>query len=99
MQNEEKRRHAERACYSSRKVFDNISPMTTARGTGAPLRFGIIGCGGIAGLHVECLKKLEQEGLARLTCGCDPNPSQRQKFTERWGLPAVASLEELLARA
>jgi predicted dehydrogenase len=64
----------------------------------SPLRFGIIGCGGIAGLHAECLKKLEFEGLAKLTCGCDPSPPQRQKFTEKWGLPAVATLEELLAR-
>ena len=63
-----------------------------------PLRFGIIGCGGIAGMHVSCLNTLEEQGIARLVAGCDPNPAQRTKFTETHGKPAVATLDELLAR-
>ena len=64
----------------------------------APLRFGIVGCGGIAGLHAQCLRALQQEGIAQLVAGADPNASQRAKFTESWGVPAVATLDELLAR-
>ena len=28
-----------------------------------PVRFGIVGCGGISNLHADCLRKLEAEGL------------------------------------
>jgi UDP-N-acetyl-2-amino-2-deoxyglucuronate dehydrogenase len=70
----------------------------TKRPSTGPLRFGIVGCGGIAGLHGECLRALQREGVAQLVGGADPSPNQRAKFTETWGVPAVATLEELLAR-
>ena len=63
-----------------------------------PLRFGIVGCGGIAGLHVECLKKLEADGLARLVAGAETQPEQRDKFGQKWQLAMHDSLESLLAR-
>ena len=71
---------------------------TTPRKHTGPLRFGIVGCGGIAALHAQCLKTLLEEGVAQLVAGADPNPNQRAKFTETYGLPAVATLEELLQR-
>jgi UDP-N-acetyl-2-amino-2-deoxyglucuronate dehydrogenase len=61
-----------------------------------PLRFGIVGCGGIAGLHAECLKALEKEGLAVLAAGADPLAESRTKFTAKWGVPTFATLEEML---
>jgi len=63
-----------------------------------PLRFGICGCGGIAGLHAECLRVLEKSGLARLVAGCEPMAARREKFSARWSIPVVASLDELLKR-
>ena len=33
-----------------------------------------------------------------LVGGADPNPAQRAKFTETWGVPTSATLDELLAR-
>ena len=63
-----------------------------------PLRFGIVGCGGIAGLHAECLKKLESDGLARLVAGAETQPEQREKFGQKWQLAMHDSLESLLTR-
>jgi len=63
-----------------------------------PTRFGIVGCGGIAGLHAECLKKLENEGLAKLTAGADLNPTTRTNFSAKWGVPMVDTLTALLQR-
>jgi len=37
-----------------------------------PIRVGIIGLGGFAGAHHDCLLKLEAMGAARLICTCDP---------------------------
>ena len=63
-----------------------------------PTRFGIVGCGGIAGLHAECLKKLEHEGLARLVAGAENFPGTRAKFGEKWGVPMHETLPQLLGR-
>lgn len=38
----------------------------------SPIRVGIIGLGGFAGAHHDCLLKLEAMGAARLICTCDP---------------------------
>ena len=79
--------------------FDTIPNMpSAARSPSVPLRFGIIGLGGIAGLHAQCLRRLQDEGVAQLVAGADPNDGQRAKFTEAWGVPAVSSLDELLQR-
>lgn len=64
----------------------------------SPLRFGIIGCGGIAGIHADCLRQLEGEGLAKLVAGADPHPGNRAKFSDKWGVPVDETLEQLLAR-
>lgn len=63
-----------------------------------PLRFGIVGCGGIAGTHAGALKRLEGEGLARLVAGAEPDPERRAAFGARHGTEVVPTLEELLAR-
>ena len=63
-----------------------------------PLRFGLVGCGGIAGLHAECLKKIAGDGSAILVAGAETDPGRRAAFGEKWGIPVHASLEELLAR-
>lgn len=63
-----------------------------------PLRFGIVGCGGISSIHVKVLKKLEQEGLARLVAGAETDPERRRAFAERNGVEVMPSLGELLAR-
>ncbi len=62
------------------------------------MKFGIVGCGGIAGTHGECLKKLEEEGLAQLIAGAEPNEGRRKAFGEKWGIAMHESLDELLAR-
>ena len=63
-----------------------------------PLRFGIVGCGGIANFHAECLLKLKNEGLAELTAGAEMNPDTRAKFGEKWGASMVGTLDELVRR-
>lgn len=45
-----------------------------------PLRIGIIGMGGFAGVHHDAALKLEQAGLVRVVCGCDP---AMEKFAQR----------------
>jgi predicted dehydrogenase len=63
-----------------------------------PLRFGICGCGGIAALHADCLKILEKSGLAQLVAGCEPVPERAEKFSRRWSIPVVPTLDEMLRR-
>jgi predicted dehydrogenase len=54
-----------------------------------PLRIGIIGMGGFAGSHHNTVARLEERGLVRLVCACDPGladfaPEQDAwRFTER----------------
>ncbi len=40
-----------------------------------PVRIGIIGLGGFAGSHHNTIARLEERGIVRLVCACDPNPS------------------------
>ncbi len=63
-----------------------------------PLRFGVVGCGGISGTHGNALQKLEAEGLAKLTAATDIDASRTAKFAEKYGCDVSGSLEELLAR-
>ena len=63
-----------------------------------PLRFGIVGCGGIAGLHADCLRKLEKDGVAQLVAGAETDAGRREKFGQKWNLSMHDSLESLLAR-
>ncbi|WP_309720930.1 Gfo/Idh/MocA family oxidoreductase [Armatimonas sp.] len=64
-----------------------------------PLRFGIVGCGGIAGLHARTFRDgLEKDGTAVLVAGAETDPGRRTAFGEKWGIPMHDSLESLLAR-
>lgn len=64
-----------------------------------PLRFGIVGCGGISHLHAECLSKLGAEGLATLVAGAEIDPARGKAWGEKWKVPVYASLEQMLAEA
>ena len=64
-----------------------------------PLRFGIVGCGGIAGLHARTFRDgLEKDGTALLIAGAETDPGRCVAFGEKWGLPMHDSLESLLNR-
>ena len=64
-----------------------------------PMRFGIVGCGGIAGLHARTFRDgLEKDGTATLVAGAETDPGRREAFGAKWNLPMHDSLESLLAR-
>jgi UDP-N-acetyl-2-amino-2-deoxyglucuronate dehydrogenase len=63
-----------------------------------PLRFGLVGCGGIAGLHAGCLQRLEAAGVAKLVAGAEIDDVRRAEFGSHWSIPMHASLADLLAR-
>jgi UDP-N-acetyl-2-amino-2-deoxyglucuronate dehydrogenase len=63
------------------------------------LRFGIIGCGGIAGIHAQALARLEEQGLAKLVAGADAFEQSRCRFAEKWKVPVAATIEQMLERA
>lgn len=63
-----------------------------------PTRFGIVGCGGIAATHAECLQKLEAEGLCRLVAGAETDKGRRAAFGEKWQIAMHETLADLLAR-
>ncbi|MDR3710975.1 MAG: Gfo/Idh/MocA family oxidoreductase [Capsulimonadaceae bacterium] len=63
-----------------------------------PMRFGIVGCGGIAQIHADSLDVLASEGLAVLVAGAETHEGRAKEFSERWGVPVHGSLAELLAR-
>ena len=64
-----------------------------------PLRFGIVGCGGIGHVHFRCLAVLEREGLAKLVAGADVDPKRREARGKEWNVPIYASLGEMLEKA
>ncbi len=65
----------------------------------APLRFGIVGCGGIAGLHARTFRDgLEKDGTAVLVAGAETDLERREAFGAKWSLLMHDSLEGLLAR-
>lgn len=64
-----------------------------------PLRFGVVGCGGISGTHGNALQKLEAEGLAKLVAATDVDPTRTEKFAAKYGCAVCGSLEELLGRS
>jgi UDP-N-acetyl-2-amino-2-deoxyglucuronate dehydrogenase len=63
-----------------------------------PMRFGLIGCGGIAAIHAACLQDLHAEGQAELIAGIETDAVRRSAFGEKWGIAMHGSLEELLRR-
>jgi predicted dehydrogenase len=48
------------------------------------LRVGIIGLGGFAQSHHKTILKLEQQGLCKLLCTCDPAPDAFQDKMTEW---------------
>lgn len=64
----------------------------------SPLRFGIVGCGGIANLHGDCLQKLNNLGVARLVAGAEVNTGRREAFGAKYGAEMVPRLADLLTR-
>ena len=63
-----------------------------------PMRFGIVGCGGISHIHAQCLSELGDDGLATLVAGAEPDTARRKSWAERWNVPVHESLEALLNR-
>ncbi|MFZ1054419.1 MAG: Gfo/Idh/MocA family oxidoreductase [Opitutaceae bacterium] len=51
-----------------------------------PLRVGIIGMGGFAGSHHNTVARLEERGLVRLVCACDPAPEAFASARQSWRL-------------
>jgi UDP-N-acetyl-2-amino-2-deoxyglucuronate dehydrogenase len=64
-----------------------------------PLRFGIVGCGGISHLHAECLQKLAAEGVAELVGGAEVLPDRGREWGWKYNVPVYRSLTEMLAEA
>ena len=52
----------------------------------SPIRVGIVGMGGFAGSHHIAITKLEERGLARLVCTCDPHPDSFVAEQHDWRL-------------
>jgi len=51
-----------------------------------PLRLGIIGMGGYAGMHHQTVLQLEEKGHARLVCTCDPRLASFEAEQQSWRL-------------
>ena len=50
------------------------------------LKVGIIGTGGISGLHMSGYKELERQGLVKVTAVCDIDGEKVKKYAERHGV-------------
>ncbi len=66
-----------------------------------PIRVGIIGLGGFAGSHHDCLLTLEAMGQARLICTCDPQadafaPQQASREFSRRGVKVFTDYRAML---
>ena len=58
------------------------------------LRVGVVGCGVIAGPHLQALKRLKNARVAAL---CDPVPEAREKLAQQFRVPATyADYKEML---
>jgi predicted dehydrogenase len=64
----------------------------------SPMRFGIVGCGGISHIHAQCLGELGAENLATLMAGAETDAGRRKSWAERWNVPVDESLDALLGR-
>ena len=60
----------------------------------SPLKVGVVGMGGIGCTHADCHKKDE---LSELVAVCDLRREKADEASERFGVPAFYSLEEMLA--
>ena len=57
------------------------------------MRFGIIGCGGIAQFHAKAIKALDGAILVAVT---DSVSEQREAFSQKWGIPSFSDVDALL---
>jgi predicted dehydrogenase len=62
-----------------------------------PLRVGIVGCGVICWTHGEALKRLADEGMARVAGATDLVPERAAEFTARYGGRTFDSYADMLA--
>ena len=60
------------------------------------MRFGIIGCGGIAHFHAKAIGALSGAVLAAVT---DSVPEQREAFGKKWGIPSFPDVRAMLSEA
>ncbi|HZZ21005.1 MAG TPA: Gfo/Idh/MocA family oxidoreductase [Opitutaceae bacterium] len=49
-----------------------------------PVRIGIIGMGGFAGSHHTTVARLEEKGILKLVCTCDPDPAAFTEAQKAW---------------
>jgi predicted dehydrogenase len=49
-----------------------------------PVRIGIIGMGGFAGSHHTTVARLEEKGILKLVCTCDPNAEAFSEAQKSW---------------
>jgi UDP-N-acetyl-2-amino-2-deoxyglucuronate dehydrogenase len=61
------------------------------------IRFALVGCGRIAGKHLEALTRHAER--AELVAVCDTDARALEAIAARAGVPGFSSLEELLARS
>ncbi|BDI33226.1 oxidoreductase [Capsulimonas corticalis] len=61
------------------------------------LRVGVVGCGVISGTHGDALRRLEEEGLARLVGATDAAPGRAEEFVGKYGGKVFGSFEEMIA--
>jgi predicted dehydrogenase len=50
-----------------------------------PVRIGIIGMGGFAGSHHNTVARLEERGIVKLVCACDPALASFSEAQKSWG--------------
>jgi predicted dehydrogenase len=51
-----------------------------------PVRIGIVGMGGFAGSHHNTVARLEERGVLKLVCACDPRPEAFAAERQAWRL-------------
>jgi UDP-N-acetyl-2-amino-2-deoxyglucuronate dehydrogenase len=72
-------------------------PLSPVPITNRRIRFALVGCGRIAGKHLEALER--HSDRAELVALADPNPKALEAAVARSRAPGFASLDELLAKS
>lgn len=58
------------------------------------VRFGLVGCGKVGGLHAGALATIPE---ARLAAVCDASAARAQAFAAQWNVPSFTNVEEMAA--
>lgn len=79
--------------------MDRRTPYPDARVTPpAPFDVALVGCGGVARMHLEGYARHPER--VRVVAACDPDPARRRAAQEEWQIPAAfGSLEAMLEGA